>query len=275
MALPGTTLPPVDPPVVPPTPDGGSVPTYSTDDDEIWYYIQFVNTGYAIEQHGTDLPMTVEVPIEDEDAQLWKVEFEKKTTSSTYANMDVVAISNKADPALKIRYISGGLAGNTDSGFYATATTGSYGSDTGSAYGNPILVTNYNSTDHVTINARNSNYNIRPRTMGADGLGSDVYRDGSSNPNKADCEIRFVLPENLFPATGIQTPQDAPALIASVSDNILKVSGLFAGESLRVYNLQGIAIYDQIARTTEQSLDLPARGVYVVVAGNRVIKAVY
>ncbi|MDR0866140.1 MAG: hypothetical protein LBO74_14590 [Candidatus Symbiothrix sp.] len=67
----------------------------------------------------------------------------------------------------------------------------------------------------------------------------------------------------------------ASGLKATVTDGVLKVSGLTTGQSLNVYNLQGTAVYRQNAFTTEQSIHLPGHGVYVVVAGEKKIKALY
>jgi len=54
-----------------------------------------------------------------------------------------------------------------------------------------------------------------------------------------------------------------------------EISGLPQGASVAVYNLQGAAIYNQKATAESVSVNLPARGVYVVKVGNESVKVVY
>jgi len=53
------------------------------------------------------------------------------------------------------------------------------------------------------------------------------------------------------------------------------ISGLSQGTPLAVYNLQGTAIYNQPATSETVSINLPARGVYVVKVGAESVKVVY
>jgi hypothetical protein len=53
-------------------------------------------------------------------------------------------------------------------------------------------------------------------------------------------------------------------LIVSVQNNVLKIGGLSAGDVFSVYNVQGILIYKGTATTSEASVNLPSRGVYIV-----------
>ena len=53
------------------------------------------------------------------------------------------------------------------------------------------------------------------------------------------------------------------------------ISGLSQGTSLAVYNLQGIAVYNQQATSETVPVNLPARGVYVVKVGAESVKVVY
>ena len=53
------------------------------------------------------------------------------------------------------------------------------------------------------------------------------------------------------------------------------ISGLTQGASVVVYNLQGVAIYNQKAIAETLSVNLPARGVYVVTMGNESVKVEY
>jgi hypothetical protein len=62
---------------------------------------------------------------------------------------------------------------------------------------------------------------------------------------------------------------------ASVSNGLFIVSGTDAGETITVYNIQGIAIYSHQAEAETTSISLPARGVYVLKVGAESIKFVY
>jgi hypothetical protein len=79
-----------------------------------------------------------------------------------------------------------------------------------------------------------------------------------------------VTPTNTSP-----NPSDGGALRASATDGGLLVSGLTPGESLTIYNMQGQLVYKGKAAANEQMLYLNGRGVYVIVAGNRTVKAAY
>jgi hypothetical protein len=65
------------------------------------------------------------------------------------------------------------------------------------------------------------------------------------------------------------------ALHAYATDGSLKVSGLIPGESLTLYNMQGQPVYKGKATAGEQVFYPGGHGVYIVVAGNRTVKAVY
>lgn len=55
----------------------------------------------------------------------------------------------------------------------------------------------------------------------------------------------------------------------------VEISALSQGEDVTIYNLQGIAIYSQKGTAETVSINLPARGLYVVKVGNESIKVVY
>jgi len=61
----------------------------------------------------------------------------------------------------------------------------------------------------------------------------------------------------------------------SVQNGLLQVSGVLVGETITVYNIQGIALYSQQADAETASINLPAHGVYVVKVGAESIKLVY
>ncbi|MDR0748888.1 MAG: hypothetical protein LBF62_04880 [Tannerellaceae bacterium] len=64
-------------------------------------------------------------------------------------------------------------------------------------------------------------------------------------------------------------------LKATATSGGLFISGLVESESFSVYNLQGQLIHQGKAAATEERVSLRERGVYIVTAGNRVVKAVY
>ncbi|MDR3340148.1 MAG: T9SS type A sorting domain-containing protein [Candidatus Symbiothrix sp.] len=169
------------------------VPTYSTEGSEIWYYIQFVSNNLVIQSQGAEKMLTIETPVENQDAQLWKVE-----KSGDHTSGDLVTISNKADPTVKLRFISSGPDGG--SGFYGTTTAGSYGE--------PSLMPTVCTVSDKTYPSLKGNpgstlgYLLNPD---GDTPGSKIKR----NPNGTESglpenALNFLLPDGVF--TGIQTP---------------------------------------------------------------------
>jgi hypothetical protein len=73
--------------------------------------------------------------------------------------------------------------------------------------------------------------------------------------------------------TGAETVSDGK-LTVSARDGVLKIRGLETGKAFSVYNMQGALIYSGKATAPEATVNLYARGVYVVVSGNQSIKAV-
>ncbi|GHT35459.1 hypothetical protein AGMMS49574_24900 [Bacteroidia bacterium] len=65
------------------------------------------------------------------------------------------------------------------------------------------------------------------------------------------------------------------SLKAWATNGNLYVSGLHAGESLRVFNVTGQLIHKSVASDTEQQISLRNRGIYIIVARQRCIKAIY
>ncbi|MDR0864388.1 MAG: hypothetical protein LBO74_05580 [Candidatus Symbiothrix sp.] len=94
-------------------------------------------------------------------------------------------------------------------------------------------------------------------------------------PDEAFVDATPVVREiTITQKTGIYTLQ-ANDLKTTVTNGLLKVSGLTAGQSLSVYSIQGATIYRQTAVTSEQGIQLPAHGVYLVVSDEKKIKVVY
>ena len=75
--------------------------------------------------------------------------------------------------------------------------------------------------------------------------------------------------------TGIEDAEENP-LAAQATDGGLLVSGLIPGEALSLYNLQGQLLFRQPQATTPQLLvPLAGKGVYIIAAGKRRLKAIY
>lgn len=75
--------------------------------------------------------------------------------------------------------------------------------------------------------------------------------------------------------TAIKNTVASSQIKASCINGNLIISGISVGQSIAVYNLQGTAIYNQKTTTETVSVNLPARGIYVVKVGNESVKVVY
>jgi hypothetical protein len=64
-------------------------------------------------------------------------------------------------------------------------------------------------------------------------------------------------------------------LIAVSTSNGLLVCGLAPGEVFSIYNMSGQLHFKGKATATEELVPLRERGIYIVVAGERRVKAVY
>jgi len=67
----------------------------------------------------------------------------------------------------------------------------------------------------------------------------------------------------------------ASKLKISIQNGHVILTGVTVGELITVYNLQGIAIYNQKADTEEVTVSLPAHGIYVVRVGTESVKVMY
>ncbi|MDR1527821.1 MAG: hypothetical protein LBS46_09190, partial [Dysgonamonadaceae bacterium] len=77
-----------------------------------------------------------------------------------------------------------------------------------------------------------------------------------------------------YTLTGINEVSQTKMLQAYVTGNKLHVSGLIPGESWTIYNMQGQLFYKAKATGREAFVPLRARGVYMVIAGDRMVKVV-
>jgi hypothetical protein len=67
----------------------------------------------------------------------------------------------------------------------------------------------------------------------------------------------------------------APSLHAVSTENGLRIKGLVPNDVFSIYNMQGQLVYRGKAITTEQTVNLRGRGIYIVTTGGRQIKVVY
>ena len=70
--------------------------------------------------------------------------------------------------------------------------------------------------------------------------------------------------ENIHPST----------LTASASNGILYINGLQPGKPLHIYNITGQLVYKGVAKATQESIAVAARGIYVVTAGTQTVKII-
>ncbi|MDR2764857.1 MAG: hypothetical protein LBB90_07490, partial [Tannerella sp.] len=74
--------------------------------------------------------------------------------------------------------------------------------------------------------------------------------------------------------TGTENVESPALRVIATGDGFL-ITGLVSGETLNIYSIHGQLFYRSKANGAEQRVPLPARGVYIVVGGNRTVKAVY
>jgi glucuronoarabinoxylan endo-1,4-beta-xylanase len=78
-----------------------------------------------------------------------------------------------------------------------------------------------------------------------------------------------------YTGTGINEVPQVKLLKAWIQNGTLHVGGLTAGKPWKVYNIPGTLVYSRIASDNEANVNLPVRGVYIVVSGNDAVKVVY
>jgi hypothetical protein len=74
---------------------------------------------------------------------------------------------------------------------------------------------------------------------------------------------------------GIDATGGAQPLVAWIDNDILYVKGLQAGDRCNVYSVMGQLIYSQPVHSETVSINLNARGFYIIQSGCRVVKIVY
>ena len=64
-------------------------------------------------------------------------------------------------------------------------------------------------------------------------------------------------------------------LIAWISNGILRISGVYPGETLSVYTSNGAIVYHGIATSNEENIVLPEQGLYIIQSNNRTLRIVF
>jgi hypothetical protein len=75
--------------------------------------------------------------------------------------------------------------------------------------------------------------------------------------------------------TGIDKVAQSPSLKAFVLNGKLHISGLTAGKLLYVYHISGMLIHRHTGTGEEVEINLPTRGIYIVVSEKESVKTVY
>jgi hypothetical protein len=222
------------------------LPEISTLGHDIWYYVQFEETGFVVEQHGIEtttypdlnndgIPLTrigkaltTEIPVSGKGEQLWKVD--RDATGQFYI------FYNYADKELKMVYKS--FNNDFGSGYYGSYALYDIEYNTrpdgttyqASTYNNFTII---KTTDgqHLSLNARNndSDYFPFPVSFGefpsllgppySDQAGARIFRNrniddgtirGTGNEDygiNPHCWLKFIPAEELFPDCGVNYEQ--------------------------------------------------------------------
>jgi hypothetical protein len=97
------------------------------------------------------------------------------------------------------------------------------------------------------------------------------FKDAAGNAMTADNTHSFTT----VPAvTGVES-EASPILQVITVEEGFRITGIVTGETLSIYNVQGLLLHRSKATATEQRVPLPVRGLYIVVSGKRTVKAVY
>jgi len=115
-----------------------------------------------------------------------------------------------------------------------------------------------------------SNFTVVPKT----GLAVGTYTATVTVSDNSKINESFNLSFKVEPGSSIETPQANP-LNAYVYDGLLYVSGLTVGETLRIYDVMGISLYEGIAASGEMNIPLKKQGMYIVQTKNNSIKIAY
>ncbi|MDR3269171.1 MAG: T9SS type A sorting domain-containing protein, partial [Tannerella sp.] len=153
-----------------------------------------------------------------------------------------------------------------------------------------LLNTGNIATGALTLTLTGSQANVftlatlAPGSLTVGGEADIVFTTRSGLASGTYTAVLTATADGLTPVTAEITYTVAPtateevastALRAYAADGGLTISGLIPGESLTLYNMQGQLVYKGKATANEQRISLHGHGVYIVVNGNRTVKAAY
>jgi hypothetical protein len=240
-------------------------PDLTTDpNDPKWYYIQFKKSGWVIQQNGADQPVTAVERIEGNEAQIWKFE---------EISGNIVLISNKANPALRLCYWgSNSTPTHSPSGYYGRTAADQYAS-----YRTVLVGIEYFTTSGLTFpdhpdwitspmialsGYQSSTYPLANPSS----LGDNIMRLGSGVVNMEPACLNFIPYTS---STGIKEVKASATL---------HVYPTITSESVTVIAPEGVAkvvvinSLGQIVETTaaDQPIDVSAyaKGIYFVKANS-------
>jgi len=127
------------------------------------------------------------------------------------------------------------------------------------------------SIDNIEVGA-SDNFTVAP----AEGLSPGTYRATVTVTGAYMQQQSFNVSFEVTGETSINNPRLTPenTLITWAQNGFLHVSGVKAGETVSIYSITGALVYSGVAVSGKITVPLKVKGVYVVQAGERTVKAV-
>ena len=133
--------------------------------------------------------------------------------------------------------------------------------------GTSLVDVGTSSANSVVVSDNADSFTVVPKT----GLEAGNYTATVTISDGNSISESFNLSFEVTSSNGIKTPQ-TNLLKAYASDGLLYVSGLTAGETMSVYNLAGVLVYQSVATSDQMIVPLKAKGMYIVHTENDNIK---
>ncbi|MDR3219706.1 MAG: hypothetical protein LBU22_12165 [Dysgonamonadaceae bacterium] len=213
-----------------------------------------------------------------------KVEANAANTSSRVGGIvgRIYDISGSVNP-ITISNSVGAQESVSSGGTSTTAANRIYASH--SSGGNYSITNNYGYVGMVVLRS-GASATITSSATGAGGLNKTLAELKSrstytglgwdfTNIWQIEEGLSFPTLKGVGGSTGIKTAPVVNTLKASASNGILRITGLVAGETLRVYTLQGVNIWSRTVKSLEQNIPVQGHGIYIVVAGEKHVKVVF
>jgi len=148
---------------------------------------------------------------------------------------------------------------------YAATSTGAY-----TIGGTEPVDVSITSTDASQITWNNDTKQLDIAT----GIQPGVYVVVLTATNGTAPDATWTFTLTVTERTGCSEIQTNP-LKAWVLNGQLYVTGLIAGETLSIYGINGVIIYQSVVASNEVNISLPAQGVYIVRSGYNTIKVAF